>query len=124
MREKLQIFGDDYETADGTGIRDYIHVSDLASAHVAALGYIASEDRSLTVNLGSETGVSVMQMLETARRITGKPIPSEVVGRRPGDPAALVSTARKAGEILGWRPVSSDVETLVSTSWEAYRRAI
>ncbi len=124
LRDTLRIFGNDYETRDGTGVRDYIHVSDLATAHVQALDYIDRADASLTVNLGSESGVSVAEMLETAREITGRPIPAEIVARRPGDPAELVSTARKAGEILGWRPTSSDVKTLVATSWRIYRRLI
>ena len=120
LRDELQILGDDYDTRDGTGIRDYIHVSDLATAHVQALSYISDEPRSLTVNLGSETGVSVAEMLDTARRITGKPIPARVVARRAGDPAELVSTARFASEVLGWKARVSGIESLVATSWTAY----
>ncbi len=122
-REKLEIYGDDYDTPDGTGIRDYVHVSDLAAGHLAALDYISRSDKSLLANLGSESGISVMEMVETARRVTGKPIPSITTARRPGDPAHLVSSASLAKEVLGWQAKYSDVETLVSTSWEAYRRA-
>jgi UDP-glucose 4-epimerase len=123
MRSELQIFGDDYDTPDGTCIRDYIHVSDLAAAHVLALDYVGKNGKSITVNLGSETGSSVMEVLETARRITGKPIPSRVAGRRPGDPAKLTASAALARELLGWKTEHSSLETLIGTSWEAYFRA-
>ena len=122
-RDRLEVFGDDYDTPDGTGIRDYIHVSDLAVGHLAALDYITSKDTSITVNLGSESGLSVQEMIEAARRITGKPIPAVISGRRPGDPAKLVSSAGLAESALGWKAKYSDVDSLVSTSWEAYRRA-
>jgi len=122
-REKVEIFGDDYDTPDGTGVRDYVHVSDLARGHLAALEYINKEDKSLLVNLGSEEGISVMEMVESARRITGKQIPSEITDRRPGDPARLVSTAALAKDLIGWSAKQSDVDSLVSTSWEAYKRA-
>jgi len=120
-RDILQIFGDDYETRDGTGIRDYIHVTDLAEAHVLALDYIKEKKRSLTVNLGSEEGISVLEMLETAKTISGKEIPSKIVGRREGDPALLIASSQKAGKLLGWHARYSDVETLVRTSWEVYK---
>jgi UDP-glucose 4-epimerase len=124
MRKELQIFGDDYDTPDGTCIRDYIHVSDLAAAHVLALDYIGKNGKSVTVNLGSETGSSVMEVLETARRVTGKPIPSRITGRRPGDPAKLTASAALARELLGWKAEHSSLETLVKTSWEVYRHCI
>jgi UDP-glucose 4-epimerase len=120
-RPKLLIFGNDYPTRDGTCIRDYIHVSDLARAHILALGYLEEKDKSLTLNLGSEKGISVKEMLEAARRITGKPIPAEVVGRRPGDPAALTACAAKARELLGWKAEYSDVDTLISSTWNIYK---
>jgi UDP-glucose 4-epimerase len=120
-RDILQIFGDDYDTRDGTGIRDYIHVTDLAEAHVLALDYIKDKKRSLTVNLGSEEGISVLEMLETAKTISGKDIPSKIVGRREGDPALLIASSQKAGKLLGWHARYSDVETLVRTSWEVYK---
>ena len=124
FREKISIFGDDYETPDGTGIRDYIHVSDLAHAHRQALDYITQKKESLTVNLGSETGLSVQEILESARRFTQKPIPSEVTGRRPGDPAKLVSSAGKAARVLNWKARHSDVDSLVETSWSVYRNYV
>jgi len=123
MRPEVQVFGNDYGTKDGTGVRDYVHVSDLARAHVAALEWIAKNDRSLTVNLGSEEGLSVLEIVEAARRVTGRPVPAKIVGRRPGDPAKLVASSALARETLGWEARHSDVETLVRTTWEAYRRA-
>ena len=121
MRAGLKIFGDDYPTPDGTGVRDYIHVDDLADAHLKALDYISENGRSLTVNLGSERGLSVLEILEAARRITGREISADTVGRRPGDPAKLVASAALAKELLGWQARYSDVDTLVETSWKAYR---
>ena len=123
-REKLLIFGDDYETPDGTCIRDYVHVSDLASAHLKALEYIDGNDSSLTVNLGSGTGLSVLEMLETARRVTGLAIPSEVTVRRPGDPAKLYATSARAEKLLNWSARCSDPVTLLSSSWEAYQKSM
>ncbi len=121
-RPSLRIFGDDYPTPDGTGVRDYIHVTDLAVAHVEALEHILREDTSLTVNLGSETGLSVKEILEAARRITGKEIPSVTAARRPGDPAKLVSSAERARKLLGWERRHSDLESLIATAWNVYRR--
>lgn len=122
MRKELQVFGNDYDTPDGTCIRDYVHVTDLAKAHVLALDYITSKKESITVNLGSETGVSVTQMLEAARRITGEPIPAKYVGRRPGDPACLYATSKYAYEKLGWKAEHSDVDTLISSTWNVYKK--
>jgi UDP-glucose 4-epimerase len=121
MRPQMQIFGGDYDTPDGTCIRDYIHVSDLAAGHAAALDYITANDASLVVNLGSETGTSVQEIVESARRITGRPIAAPVVGRRPGDPASVTASAQRAYELLGWKAQYSDVDTLIRTSWEAYQ---
>jgi len=123
-RRELQIFGDDYDTSDGTCIRDYIHVNDLARGHTAALDYICKNDKSLVVNLGSEKGSSVKEVLEIARNVTGKPIPAKITGRRPGDPARLTSSAALARELLGWESRYSDMETLIKTSWSVYERKI
>ncbi|MBU8912759.1 MAG: UDP-glucose 4-epimerase GalE [Spirochaetales bacterium] len=122
-RAGLKLFGNDYDTRDGTCIRDYIHVTDLANAHLQALEWITGNDRSLTVNLGSEAGVTVTEMIEAARRITGEPVPTEIVDRRPGDPAELVASAAEARRVLGWETEHSDVDSLVATSWAAYRAA-
>ena len=121
MRDRLYIFGDDWDTADGTGVRDYIHVKDLADAHIKALEYISKNDRSVTVNLGSEEGLSVKEILERAREITGKEIPAEIAPRRPGDIARLVASSRLARQTLGWKPLYSDVKSLIGTTWEVYR---
>jgi len=122
LRPKLSVYGDDYATRDGSGVRDYVHVSDLAEAHVAAFVYIQKHNKSLTVNLGSETGVSVLEMVDRARVITGRAIPVEVTGRRAGDPAELFASSGKARELLGWTPKYSDVDTLISTTWKMYER--
>ncbi|MBV5303030.1 MAG: UDP-glucose 4-epimerase GalE [Chlorobium sp.] len=124
IREKLSVFGDDYPTRDGSGIRDYVHVSDLAEAHVTAFEYVVKHDKSLVINLGSQTGVSVLEMVERARAITGMPIPAEIRGRRAGDPAELVASSSKALELLGWVPKYSDVDTLVSTTWKMYEKHV
>ena len=121
MKPGMKVFGTDYDTRDGTCIRDYVHVTDLALAHVMALDYITKNDKSLTVNLGTEKGTTVKEIIDAARRITGKEIPSEDVERRPGDPACLYATSKRARELLGWEPKYSDVDTLVKTTWEVYK---
>ena len=121
-REKISIFGNDYDTRDGTCIRDYIHVSDLATAHVMALEYIAREQKSLTLNLGTGNGITVTEMLESTRRITGQEIKAEYVGRRAGDPAQLTASSALAKKVLGWEPKCSDVDTLISSTWKAYNK--
>ncbi len=122
MRRELPIYGNDYETRDGTCIRDYIHVSDLSSAHATALDYINKNDRSLTVNLGSETGTTVLEVLEVARRITGRPIPSSVTGRRSGDPATLTASSKLARELLSWKADHSSIDTIIQSTWEVYKK--
>ncbi|MCR4822537.1 MAG: UDP-glucose 4-epimerase GalE [Treponema sp.] len=122
-QRQLKIFGTDYDTRDGTCIRDYIHVTDLARAHVMALDYIAKNNKSLKLNLGTEKGTTVKEIIDAARRITGKPIPAEEAPRRPGDPASLYAKYDLAKEVLGWEPKYSDVDTLVETTWKAYTKA-
>jgi UDP-glucose 4-epimerase len=122
MRPAVSVFGDDYDTPDGSGVRDYIHVSDLATAHAAALRYIMANDKSVTVNLGSESGFSVLEILAAARTITGQPIPASVTARRPGDPAKLTASSKKAFALLGWKACHSGLDTLIRTSWEAYNK--
>jgi len=122
IRKEMQVFGDDYDTADGTCIRDYIHVSDLACGHAMALDYILKNNKSIVVNLGSEQGFSVKEVLETSRKITGKPIPAKITGRREGDPAKLTASCSLAHEILAWKAKYSDLDTLISTSWNAYNK--
>jgi len=122
IRKEMQVFGNDYDTPDGTCIRDYIHVSDLATGHFMALDYIIKNNKSITVNLGSEKGFSVTEVLETARKVTGKPIPAKITSRRAGDPAMLTASASLARELLGWQTGYSDMETLIKTSWGAYSK--
>jgi UDP-glucose 4-epimerase len=122
MREKVSVFGADYDTRDGTCIRDYVHVTDLAIAHTLSLDYLVKKGKSLFVNLGSEQGISVREMIEAARRLTGKPIPTEDTARRPGDPACLVASSSYARETLGWRATHSNLDSLVSSSWKAYQK--
>lgn len=119
-RKKIQVFGSDYPTDDGTGVRDYVHVTDLADAHVRAADYLAKGGDSLVVNLGSEQGLSVRQIIDVARKISGQPIAEEAVGRRPGDPAKLVASSAKAKEILGWQARYSTVDSIIATTWKVY----
>ncbi len=121
-RDKMKIFGNDYPTRDGTCIRDYIHVTDLASAHVLALEYISSRKESLTLNLGTGNGITVTEMVDAARRITGKEIKAEYVERRPGDPAQLTAKSDLAKEKLGWEAKYSDVDTLIGSTYSAYKK--
>jgi len=122
IRQNLTIFGNDWDTRDGTCIRDYIHVSDLAAAHKQAFEHLLKTNESLTVNLGSQTGVSVKEMVETARKITGKEIKAEYGDRRDGDPSVVLATAAKAEEILGFKAQCSDINSLISTTWGVYKR--
>lgn len=122
MRKELKVFGQDYDTKDGTCIRDYVHVTDLAKAHVLALEYIVKNNESITLNLGSESGLSVTEILEAARRITGMPIPAQYVERRPGDPACLYATSKKAFDKIGWKAEHSDADTLVGSMWDVYKK--
>ncbi|WP_265455723.1 UDP-glucose 4-epimerase GalE [Enterococcus sp. HY326] len=117
QREILQIFGDDYDTPDGTNIRDYVHVEDLIAAHILALEYLKAGNESNTFNLGSNNGYSVKEMLEAARKVTSKEIPAKISPRRAGDPSALVASSEKAKEILGWQPKYTSVEDIIATAW-------
>ena len=119
-RPVLNVFGSNFDTNDGSGIRDYIHVSDLARAHLLSMNYINKEEKNIVINLGSETGFSVLEMLDHARRITGQAIPAEVVKQRPGDSAKVVASSQKAIAELGWQARESDIDSLISTTWKAY----
>ena len=116
QRERAQIFGDDWPTPDGTCIRDYIHVDDLAAAHLLALTHAVPGAHAI-YNLGSGTGFSVREVVEACRTVTGHPIPATVVPRRAGDPAVLVASSAAASEALGWRPEKTDLLTIVSDAW-------
>jgi UDP-glucose 4-epimerase len=117
QRPHIAVFGDDYPTGDGTCIRDYIHVSDLADAHVLALGKLRRGGESAIYNLGSGKGYSVKQVIEAAREVTGHPIPSVVQPRRAGDPAALVASSEKARAELGWQPTRGTLEEIIASAW-------
>jgi UDP-glucose-4-epimerase GalE len=119
--EPVAIYGDDYPTPDGTAVRDYIHIEDLAEAHRLALERGARAGRAEAYNLGNGDGWSVRQVIDAARRVTGRPIPTAVAPRRPGDPARLVAAAGRAREALGWRPRHSAIEDILLSAWRYAR---
>ena len=120
-RQSIRIYGDDYPTPDGTCIRDYIHVSDLADAHLLALDALESQDR-IILNLGNGKGFSVREVIESARRVTGHPIPAEIHPRRPGDPAVLVASSDKAIRELGWQPRYTQLDDILRTAWTWHQK--
>lgn len=120
-REFFTIFGDDYDTPDGTCIRDYVHVVDLAKAHMAALTYLRQGEPSAIFNLGSGEGYSVAEMLRAAEKVVGAPIPVKIGERRPGDPARLVASSAKAKAILGWEPEYTSMEDIIATAWRWHK---
>jgi UDP-arabinose 4-epimerase len=115
----LQIFGEDYPTADGTCERDFIHVSDLARAHVAALRHINNGAEAVTLNLGTGRAYSILEIISTIERVTGSRVPIVRAPRRPGDPATLVADASRAERLLGFKPQYSDLETIIKTTWQS-----
>lgn len=117
QRDTIQIFGDDYSTPDGTAVRDYVHVCDLAAAHVAALGHLAQQRKPLVANLGTGRGFSVREIIAACRAITGHDIPHHDAPRRTGDPAQLVAAPGRAHDVLGWSAVQSDLKTIIRTAW-------
>ena len=114
----VSVFGTDYPTPDGTAIRDYVHVADLADAHVLAIEHLRRGGATDRLNLGTGDGYSVMQVIETARTVTGKPIPTKIEGRRAGDPPKLVADPRRAERVLGWKPTESDLASILRSQWE------
>lgn len=121
QREKIFMFGEDYPTEDGTCIRDFIHVMDLASAHYLALEYLRDDNPSEIFNLGNGNGYSVKQVIEVARQVTKHPIPAEVKERRPGDPAVLIASSEKAKKTLGWEPRFVSLEKIITDAWKWHR---
>jgi len=121
VRDKVQVYGNDYDTVDGTGVRDYIHVNDLATAHVLALKYLDKNKRNLIVNLSTESGYSVLEAINKAKEITGREIPYQIIGRRDGDPDNVIASFAKAKKILNWKAKYSDLETILSTMWNIYK---
>lgn len=120
-RDRIFIFGDDYNTEDGTCVRDYVHVTDLADAHLLALNKIMSDRKSKTYNLGNGRGFSVKKVIEVSRQVTGEKIDAEIAPRRAGDPAVLVASSKKAGEELGWNPKYNSLETIIETAWNWHK---
>lgn len=120
-REKVSVFGGDYPTRDGTCVRDYIHVMDLADAHILALDYLLAGGESDVFNLGNGLGFTVNEIISAAREVTGHPIPSEPAARRAGDPAQLVASSEKARAVLGWSPAYRDIHEIIATAWAWHR---
>ncbi|MTV25093.1 UDP-glucose 4-epimerase GalE [Nitriliruptoraceae bacterium ZYF776] len=121
QRDHIRIFGDDYPTPDGTAVRDYVHVADLADAHVRAVEQL-DDHGTLTANLGNGTGFSVREVVEAARRVTGHAIPAVAAPRRAGDPAQLVASSTRARQLLGWEPTRTELDRIVADAWEHRHR--
>ena len=117
VRGELEIFGDDFDTPDGTGVRDYIHVTDLAEAHVLALRHLLGGGRTAVLNLGNQRGFSVREVIEAVQRVSGRAFPVKIGPRRPGDPACLVADASTARRLLGWRPHRAELDTQITDAW-------
>jgi UDP-glucose 4-epimerase len=117
----LKVFGQDYPTPDGTCVRDYVHVLDLADAHVRALDYMTDTPGAHAFNLGNGTGFSVMQVIRAAEQVTGLPVPFEAAPRRAGDPPVLVAASQRAREVLGWAPTFTDIEAVLRSAWDWHR---
>lgn len=118
QRKEIAIYGDDYDTPDGTCIRDYVHVEDLISAHLLAIDYLKKGNGSDIFNLGSNSGYSVKEMVEAARRATNKEIPAVIAPRRSGDPSSLVASSDKAKRVLGWKPKFTDIDDIIKSAWK------
>lgn len=121
QREFISIYGNDYDTKDGTCVRDYIHVNDLAQAHILAMKYLSEGGKSDIFNLGNGVGFTVKEVIETARRITGHSIPAREEARRAGDPSTLIASSEKAKQVLGWKPNYDDLSTIISTAWKWHK---
>jgi len=119
---KVSIFGNDYDTPDGTAVRDYIHISDISSAHLAALDHLRAGKESQFINLGNGNGYSVKQVIDTAKKVTGRDIPVENAPRRIGDPPQLVGDSAKAREVLGWRPQFPELEAIIESAWNWHQK--
>ncbi len=120
-RKSIKIFGQDYETPDGTCIRDYIHVQDLAQAHLLAFEALKERDK-LIYNLGNGRGFSVRQVIDSAQRVTGLPIEVEECPRRPGDPAVLIASSEKIEKELGWKPAYAELDEIIASAWEWHKQ--
>jgi UDP-glucose 4-epimerase len=121
QRKEVQVYGNDYDTEDGTGVRDYIHVLDLASAHILAMDYISGHKKNIIVNLSTQKGSSVLDLIKKTEEITGKKIHYTIVQRRAGDTATVVASADLAHDLLGWKPEHSDIDTIIRSMWDIYK---
>jgi UDP-glucose 4-epimerase len=121
-RANIKIYGNDYPTVDGTCVRDYIHVADLANAHLMALQALSGERRHLVYNIGNGQGFTVLQVIESARRVTGHAIPVEICDRRPGDPAVLVASSEAIQRDLGWRAEHPDLDDIIGSAWNWHQK--
>ena len=124
IKDDMKVFGNDYSTEDGTGVRDYIHVNDLAVAHVNALDYLVNNNKDLLVNLGTGKGHSVLSVIEKTEEITGKAVKFEVVDRRNGDVDTIISISELANDLINWTPIHSDLDTLIRSTWQVYKEYV
>lgn len=124
IRNDMQVFGNDYSTEDGTGVRDYIHVNDLAVAHVNALDYLVNNKKNLLVNLGTGKGHSVRSVIEKTEEVTGKAVKFKVVDRRNGDPDTIIAISKLANDLMNWIPTHSDLDTLIRSTWQVYKEYV
>src|SRR5690625_342864 len=122
QRDHLTIFGDDYDTPDGTCIRDYVHVTDLIDAHILAMKYLQKGNDSNIFNLGSNDGFSVKEIVQATEKVTEKPIPTKIGQRRPGDPATLIASSNKAKSVLGWQPKYTTIEEIITSAWKWHQK--
>ncbi len=122
VRPEMGVFGNDYDPKDGTCIRDYIHVSDLATAHTLALQYLARENKSHVMNLGTGKGHSVMEMIQATERVLGRKVNYKIAPRRSGDPSQLMAVSNQAHALLGWTPIHSDMDNIIETTWRVYQK--
>lgn len=123
-RKEFVIYGNDYKTHDGTCIRDYIHVDDIANAHLKAFTYLINKNKNLILNLGTGIGSSVLDIIESVEKVTGKKVIYNIVEKRPGDPPKAIASYAKAKEVLYWEPINSKIETIVDTTWNTYLRHV
>ena len=122
IRKKLEVFGDDYSTKDGTGVRDYIHVSDLARGHLDSIDYLFNKNKNLIINLGTGNGFSVLEVINATEKISNKSIDYSISSRREGDPDTVIASAKKAEKLINWLPKKSDLENIISSTWEMYNK--
>ena len=124
LRSKIEVYGSDYNTKDGTGVRDYIHVSDLARGHIDSIKYILTEHKNLTINLGTEFGYSVLDIINRTSEISKQKILYDIIGRRDGDSGKVIANTQLAKQLIGWEPKLSDLDTILKSTWEIYKEQL